>query len=159
MRRGVQHFLKMRWQEAHPTGLKWLIPGHVLLIIWIFPQYSEEESYYDSDLHAAVLPNTSRRERREKWQAGPNIYWLRILPAETPQPQSNSVRPPSNGNATCHGSVVSAQMITSDLALTPKHIMSQEEACLNVLVLVCRPSEDLSVFQEHIQYTHRSSLI
>lgn len=127
--RDTQHSnFKMSWQEAHPTGLKWLIPSHVLLIIWIFPQYCKEESYHDSDLHAAVQPNTSRRKGGKKWQACTETYWLIGYPAETPQPQSNTVRPPSNGNAKRHGSVVSAQMITSDSAVTPKHEMSQERS-------------------------------
>lgn len=58
----VEHSgFKMSWQGAHPTGLQWLIPSHVLLIIWIFPQYCKDESYHDSDLHTAARPNTSRR--------------------------------------------------------------------------------------------------
>lgn len=56
-----------------------------------------------------------------KWQACTEMYWLIRYPAETPQPQSNTVRPPFNGNGKCHGSVVNAQMITTDLAATPKH--------------------------------------
>lgn len=63
-------------------------------------------------------------------------------PAETPQPQSNTVRPSSSGNAKYHGSVVSAQMITTDLAVTPKHIMSQGRSLLRCI------SADLQAFSK-----------
>lgn len=67
---------------------------------------------------------THQGEQGEKWQACTEMYQLIGYPAETPQPRSNRVRPPSNGNGRCHGSVVSAQM------MTPEHEVSHEESPL-----------------------------
>lgn len=86
-----------------------------------------------TQIYMQLCNQTHQGEKGGKWQACREMYWLIGYPAETPQPQRNTVRPPSNGNGKCHGSVVSAQMISTDLAMTPEHRMSQERSLLRCI--------------------------
>lgn len=111
-----------------PHVWKRLISSHVLEIIWIFPQYNEEESHHDSALHAAVRLNTSRR-KGGKWQTCREINWL----TDTLQRHRSHRATQSERSLMAMLDVTGVWSVPRLLVATPKHRMSQEISSLRCM--------------------------